>query len=388
MNALKHIRAYLLVCSLVVVLQPFQGLAQQNSAATRTALQHAPTERDGQHDFDFEIGTWKTHLKRLLHPLAGSTTWVEYEGTTVVRKVWNGRANLLELEADGPAGHFEGLNLRLYNPQSHQWSLNFANSNSGAISQPTIGEFKNGRGEFFDQETLNGRAIFVRFVISDITPNSTHFEQSFSDDGGKTWEVNWIATDTRVDTESVQRFAQQNTDAVETSVQLTPAERDGQHGFDFEIGAWKIHLKRLEHRLTGSTTWIEFDGTSVTRRVWDGRADLEEFEVDSPTGHIEGMTLRLYDPQTHQWSLYWATSKSGTLGQPTIGEFKNGRGEFFDTEPSGPNGRAILVRFVWSDITPNSAHFEQSFSDDGGKTWEVNWITDQTRVKDESVKAH
>jgi hypothetical protein len=388
MNALKHIRAYLLVCSLVVVLQPFQGLAQQNSAATRTALQHAPTERDGQHDFDFEIGTWKTHLKRLLHPLAGSTTWVEYEGTTVVRKVWNGRANLLELEADGPAGHFEGLNLRLYNPQSHQWSLNFANSNSGAISQPTIGEFKNGRGEFFDQETLNGRAIFVRFVISDITPNSTHFEQSFSDDGGKTWEVNWIATDTRVDTESVQRFAQQNTDAVETSVQLTPAERDGQHGFDFEIGAWKIHLKRLEHRLTGSTTWIEFDGTSVTRRVWDGRADLEEFEVDSPTGHIEGMTLRLYDPQTHQWSLYWATSKSGTLGQPTIGEFKNGRGEFFDTEPSGPNGRAILVRFVWSDITPNSAHFEQSFSDDGGKTWEVNWITDQTRVKDEPVKAH
>ena len=388
MNALKHIRAYLLVCSLVVVLQPFQGLAQQNSAATRTALQHAPTERDGQHDFDFEIGTWKTHLKRLLHPLAGSTTWVEYEGTTVVRKVWNGRANLLELEADGPAGHFEGLNLRLYNPQSHQWSLNFANSNSGAISQPTIGEFKNGRGEFFDQETLNGRAIFVRFVISDITPNSTHFEQSFSDDGGKTWEVNWIATDTRVDTESVQRFAQQNTDAVETSVQLTPAERDGQHGFDFEIGAWKIHLKRLEHRLTGSTTWIEFDGTSVTRRVWDGRADLEEFEVDSPTGDIEGMTLRLYDPQTHQWSLYWATSKSGTLGQPTIGEFKNGRGEFFDTEPSGPNGRAILVRFVWSDITPNSAHFEQSFSDDGGKTWEVNWITDQTRVKDEPVKAH
>jgi hypothetical protein len=388
MNALKHIRAYLLVCSLVVVLQPFQGLAQQNSAATRTALQHAPTERDGQHDFDFEIGTWKTHLKRLLHPLAGSTTWVEYEGTTVVRKVWNGRANLLELEADGPAGHFEGLNLRLYNPQSHQWSLNFANSNSGAISQPTIGEFKNGRGEFFDQETLNGRAIFVRFVISDITPNSTHFEQSFSDDGGKTWEVNWIATDTRVDTESVQRFAQQNTDAVETSVQLTPAERDGQHGFDFEIGAWKIHLKRLEHRLTGSTTWIEFDGTSVTRRVWDGRADLEEFEVDSPTGHIEGMTIRLYDPQTHQWSLYWATSKSGTLGQPTIGEFKNGRGEFFDTEPSGPNGRAILVRFVWSDITPNSAHFEQSFSDDGGKTWEVNWITDQTRVKDEPVKAH
>jgi len=186
----------------------------------------------------------------------------------------------------------------------------------------------------------------------------------------------------------VQGLAQQNSDAAKTSVQHTPTKHDGQHDFDFEIGTWKIHLKRLDHRLTGSTTWVEFDGTSVTRKVWDGRADLEELEVDSPTGHIEGMTLRLYDPQTHQWSLYWATSKSGAMGPPTIGEFKNGRAEFFDTEPSGPNGRAILVRFVWSDITPNSAHFEQSFSDDGGKTWEVNWITDQTRVKDESVKAH
>src|SRR3989440_7063697 len=155
-------------------------------------------ERDGPHDFDFEIGAWKTHLKRLLHPLTGSTTWVEYKGTTVVRKVWNGRANLVELEVNGPTGHIEALSLRLYNPESHQWSLNFSNSGGGTMSQPTIGEFKNGRGEFFDHETLNGRAIFVRFVISDITPNSCRFEQAFSDDGGKSWETNWIATDIRV----------------------------------------------------------------------------------------------------------------------------------------------------------------------------------------------
>jgi len=183
----------------------------------------------------------------------------------------------------------------------------------------------------------------------------------------------------------LQGLAQQNSDAAKTASQA----RDGQHNFDFEIGTWKIHLKRLDHRLVGSTNWVGFDGTSVTRKVWNGRSQIEEFETDSPAGgHIEGLTLRLYDPQTHQWSLYWGTSKSGALGAPTIGEFKNGRGEFFDTEPSGPNGRAIPVRFVWSDITPNSAHFEQSFSDDGGKTWEVNWITDQTRVQDEPDKAH
>lgn len=192
------LRTCLLLCGSVFILQPLHGFAQEKTAAPRTSQQQTPSRRDGQHDFDFEIGTWKTKLRRLLNPLTGSTTWAEYEGTTVVRKVWNGRANLVELVAEGPAGRFEGLSLRLYNPKSRQWSLNFANVNGGVLTQPTIGEFKNGRGEFFGQETLDGRAIFVRFVISDITPNSCRFEQAFSDDGGKTWEVNWIATDTRV----------------------------------------------------------------------------------------------------------------------------------------------------------------------------------------------
>ena len=157
----------------------------------------AMAQRDGQHDFDWEIGTWKTHLRRLQKPLSGSTTWVEYDGTTVVRKVWDGRANLVELTADGPAGHFEGLSLRLYNPQARQWSLNFANINSGTLTVPSIGEFKDGRGEFYNQDTYNNRSILVRFVIIKITPDQYRFEQSFSDDGGKTWELNWVAVDTR-----------------------------------------------------------------------------------------------------------------------------------------------------------------------------------------------
>jgi hypothetical protein len=193
-NNLRNTVIGLPAFGLLLLLASF-GASAQNA---NTPQVPAPQLRDGQHDFDFETGTWKTHLRRLLHPLTGSTTWVEYEGTTVVRKVWDGRANILELVADGAGGHFEGLNLRLYNPASHQWSLNFASSRGGTIGVPTIGEFKNGRGEFYDQETLNDRAILVRFVISDITADSCHFEQAFSDDGGKTWEVNWIANDTRV----------------------------------------------------------------------------------------------------------------------------------------------------------------------------------------------
>jgi hypothetical protein len=181
------------------LLAPIAVQAQQPSPApvAQPASSVAP-RRDGQHDFDFEIGVWKTHLRRLVHPLSGSTTWVELNGTTVVRKVWNGRANLAELETDAASGHLEVLSLRLYDPQSRQWSLNTANVKSGTLSVPTTGEFKDGRGEFFDQESFNGRAILVRNVWSDITADSCRFEQSFSDDGGKTWEVNWIAVDTRV----------------------------------------------------------------------------------------------------------------------------------------------------------------------------------------------
>jgi hypothetical protein len=181
----------ILCCGLVLALQPSSVFAQQR-------VQQPAATHDGQHDFDFEIGDWKTHLKRLVHPLTGSTTWIELDGTSAIRKVWNGRANLVELEVDGPPGHVEGLSLRLYNPQAHQWSLNFANASDGTMSVPTVGEFKNGRGEFFDQETLSGRTIYVRNVFSDITPDSYRFEQSFSADGGRTWEVNWIAIDTRV----------------------------------------------------------------------------------------------------------------------------------------------------------------------------------------------
>ncbi|MFP2905583.1 hypothetical protein ACLESD_11105 [Pyxidicoccus sp. 3LFB2] len=197
MNMPRHLRAALLLSLLAIAVQPLPGNAQPAVGAEKPPSPQ-PAKKDGQHDFDWELGTWTTRLKRRLRPLTGSNDWVEYEGTTVVRKVWNGRANLVELDVRGPAGHIEGLSLRLYNPESRQWSLNFASSAGGTLTPPTIGGFKNGRGEFHAQETLNGRAIFVRFVISDITPDSCRFEQAFSEDGGKTWEVNWIATDTRV----------------------------------------------------------------------------------------------------------------------------------------------------------------------------------------------
>src|SRR5262245_30019446 len=169
----------LLCCALVLTAQPV-------------------SQRNGQHDFDFEIGSWTARLSRLDHPLTGSTRWLDYSGTSVVRKVWDGRANLGELAVDGVAGRIEGLTLRLYNAQAHQWNITWANSANGTLDRATmVGGFSDGRGEFFGQDSLDGRAIFVRFVFSDIAPTSFRFEQAFSADGGKSWEVNWKATFTR-----------------------------------------------------------------------------------------------------------------------------------------------------------------------------------------------
>jgi len=171
-----------------------------------------------------------------------------------------------------------------------------------------------------------------------------------------------------------------NSKPANPGTQNASAERDGQRDFDFELGSWKIHLKRRLHPLTGSNTWVEFDGTSVTRRLWDGRAQIEEFETDGAGGHIEGLTLRTYDPQTRQWRLYWANSKDGVVFVPQIGKFKDGQGEFYAQDMQ--DGKWVFIRFIWSKTETNIPHFEQSFSEDGGKTWEVNWITDQTRVGD------
>jgi hypothetical protein len=184
-------RTYLPLFILTFCLLPTSVPAQQKTPAEAV-------KRDGQRDFDFETGRWKTHLKRRLRPLTSSNEWVEYDGVSIVSKVWNGDANLVELDVAGPSGRIEGVSLRLYDPDAHQWSLNFASKRGGGMTPPVTGEFKEGRGEFFGADTLNGRAIFVRFVIGCGSKDACHFEQAFSDDGGKTWEVNWIADDTRV----------------------------------------------------------------------------------------------------------------------------------------------------------------------------------------------
>ena len=167
----------------------------------RADAQPASTPRDSQGDFDWEIGTWATRVRVLRNPLSGEAPkWADYSGTSIIKPLLDSKWNFVELSVSGPSGKIEGGSLRLYNPQSRQWSLNFASLRNGMLTAPVFGGFdRKGRGSFVGQDNLDGRAILVRFEISRPSATEAHFEQSYSADGGRTWEVNWIATDTRIE---------------------------------------------------------------------------------------------------------------------------------------------------------------------------------------------
>jgi hypothetical protein len=152
--------------------------------------------RDGSHDFDFALGTFHTHIRRLIEPLSGTNKWVDYYGTKSDVPILAGTGSVETIEADGPS-HPELMTLRLYNLATHEWSLNFSASGSSRLGTPSIGEFENGVGTFLDQETYENRTVLVRQLWSQITLNSYHFEQAFSADFGKSWEPNFIADLTR-----------------------------------------------------------------------------------------------------------------------------------------------------------------------------------------------
>lgn len=337
--------------------------------AAAGATQFPRNDRAGGHDFDFSIGAWKTHIRRLAQPLTGSHAWTEWNGTVVTRRIWDGGGDLEELEASGPAGHFEGLTLRLYDASSHKWNLYWVNIANGAVGTPMVGAFAQGRGVFYDEETVNGRPVQVRNVYSRATADTYHFEQAFSGDSGKSWETNFVADLSRISHGPGPTFSRP-ADAA--------SARGGQHDFDFELGRWRTHVKRLAHPLTGSKTWIDYDGATQVDKVWNGAANLVKLDVRSKSaGYLHLASLRLYDPAKRQWNLNVTGIGTGTLGVPTVGGFSQGRGVFYDRETW--NGKPIVVRFIISRRSDDAVHFVQAFSGDGGKTWETNWIADDTR---------
>jgi hypothetical protein len=317
---------------------------------------------DERHDFDWNFGTWKTHIKRLFHPLTGSNDWAAYEGVVTVRPALGGSANVEEIEADGPS-HLEFLDVRIYDSQSRQWVENGSNGRTGTLGVPGFGSFADGRGVFYDQEAFDGEMVLVRQTFFDITPVSYSYEQAFSDDGGRTWEPNLVAHLDRTSSGS----------ASEGSAVVA----DTSHDFDFHYGTWQTHIKYLRQSAGDAPTWDAESGTVAVRRIWNGRALMEEINVGGKDG-FSGLTLFLYDPVTRRWNQTYADSSGGTFEASMTGTFHDGRGELISQGSYG--GKMVLQRGVWSNITANANDFEIDVSENGGVTWKPVFVAALTRI--------
>ncbi|HTU83561.1 MAG TPA: hypothetical protein VMF61_15640 [Candidatus Acidoferrales bacterium] len=310
----------------------------------------------GARGFDFDFGTWHTRIRRLAHPFTGAKpAWLTYDGVVTVRPVWGGAASVEEIEADGPS-HLELMNVRTYDPQSRQWTLNGAGSSDGTLGKPMYGAFSSGRGVFYGQEFVDGKIALVRQTFFDIAPDSYDFRQAASDDAGATWKPDFVAHLTRTSLEAPSEGGRTAPGA--------------SHDFDFNYGTWATQIT------AGSSI---YSGTVAVRKIWDGRALMEEIHAAGSAGKIEGLTLFLYDPQTRQWSQTYADRSDGAFERSAIGGFDGGRGTLV-AFPAPNAGTMQCEREVWSHIRPGGHRFEIQFSSDGCNTWKPAFVANLRRV--------
>jgi hypothetical protein len=318
------------------------------------------TASAGLHDFDFLVGEWRVHHRRLK---PGSQEWIEFDGTSSNRLLMDGAANLEEQALNAPAGAYRAVALRAYDAGTGEWAIWWLDGRypAGPLGPPVKGRFENGVGRFYADYTQDGKAMRGRFLWSDITPTSARWEQAASSDGGKTWTPNWTMEFRR-----------------ETGA--PPArEPAGGQDFSFLIGDWRVH-HRFVRMKDGTREWLDVEGTASCREIMGGRANVEEHTIDAPGGSYRAVGLRSYDSKAAQWSIWWLDGRAPhDLDPPMQGRFENGVGTFLGEATIG--GRPMRVRFVWSQITPTTARWEQAYSTDAGRTWDTNWIMEWSRAR-------
>ncbi|MEO5892933.1 MAG: hypothetical protein ABIQ31_21975 [Ferruginibacter sp.] len=162
------------------------------------------------------------------------------------------------------------------------------------------------------------------------------------------------------------------------AVEISPSANSSSNDFDFLVGKWNVKNRKLSTRLNGCTEWTEFNATGEMRKILNGIGNIDNFHTTFDGESFEGMTLRLFNPATRLWSIYWADSSVGVLDTPVVGSFDNTTGQFFGKDIY--QGKEIIFMFHWDASEPDSPTWSQAFSEDHGKTWEWNWHMDMTRV--------
>jgi len=343
------------------------GVALTAAAAQGAGTGAAAAELAARaHDWDWLVGTWDVWHRRLRERLVGSNEWDEFAGKSVEWNTMGGLGTIDDDVLELPSGVYRACGIRAFDPSTRLWSIWWLDGrNSTRIDPPVKGRFEGDTGTFIGQDVHQGKPVTVRFRWREIHGPRPWWEQAFSTDGGATWEVNWVNFFTRTNPKPIALPAGE----------AFPEQRD----WDFLVGTWSVHNRRLKQRLTGSTQWEEFTSTLVNWPVLGGRGNVGDNAFEAPGGRYCGVSVRAFDPQTRQWSSRWLDGRQPADFTPAMyGSFTNGVGTFIGDDVS--NGRRIKVRSQWSGVTAKSARWEQASSADGGVSWETNWIGELTRT--------
>ncbi|HSV55225.1 MAG TPA: hypothetical protein VLJ57_24080 [Burkholderiaceae bacterium] len=322
------------------------------------AVQSPIDSAEGLHDFDFLHGHWRVHNRRLLERLKGCTEWESFDGTQYCMPLLGGMGNTDELRNDGGP---VGISLRFFDLQARQWAIYWVSPRDGLLQPPVHGTFIDGTGVFEGRDVHEGRPVRVRYQWSGTRIGAPRWSQAYSADEGKTWETNWVMTFTRLD-EEVSAYAP------------LPA---ASHDFDFFFGRWTVRNRRLLKPLQGADLWEHFDGEQVCAPLLGGLVNYDELRDDQ--GVPLGLSLHLYDLAARCWKAYWVSARDGLLQAPVTGGFDNGTGMLEGTDSF--QGRPVRVRYTWSGVHTPTPRWEQAYSADGGRSWEVNWVMDYGRAE-------
>jgi hypothetical protein len=285
------------------------------------------------------------------------------------------------------------VGLTLFNPETKLWSVYWADSKSGVLdwANPVVGSFEGEIGTFYAQDVYNGKKILVMARWDKSDPDHAVWSQAFSEDDGETWEWNWFMHEHRVpDDEEALRDKLLTIDttlpipAVEVDddgeLVITASASSSKHDFDFLSGKWTMYHKKLKERFSGSTEWIDLVSTDMNYGpLLDGIGNTDLYVAEFDGKPFEGFTLRLFNPETRLWSLYWVASDSGVLDPPVVGSFEDDIGHFFGRDTV--DGRDVVVVFRWDFRDKEHPVWSQAFSLDEGRTWEWNWINVLYRVE-------
>lgn len=311
------------------------------------------------HDFDFLDGSFDiTNRTRGGKPFSGSTEWKEFPSTAVARTHLGGQVSIDEIYF--PETRTYGLSFRVFDPASKQWSIFWVSSTTGRLGPPVRGSWDGDTCRLTGEEMVGDQLAKISYAWSDVTETTAHWEQSVSLDG-VTWEVNWTMDWVR------------RPDAPDHA-QGPKVTSD----FDFIVGDWQIDHRRLLRPLRDDAEWTTYSAPWSAWTYFNGAVTVDELALADDG--VRGMTLRLFDTETRQWSIYWVNSTIGRLDEsPVVGSFAaDGTGVF--EAPDVYDGQEILCRFTWSEITDTTALWRQEFSLDEGETWAANWFMDSTRM--------